>query len=247
MKDQPGFVEMYDRMILSPDMRALYGYSGFYNVGYWAPPVASLENACRALVQAHLDCVQAHGEIRQILDAGCGLGSGSAEIARHFSQAWVTAINISEAQIAQARQQHPRVDFQVMDACRIEFPTARFDLVLSIEAAFHFNTRVDFLKEAFRVLRPGGQLIYSDILFTHTEWVGKWSVPEANLIVNAADYDQQCRSVGFELQQRSNITAASWMGFCEYLRNVAGMPELAEGLQKSVLAYLLVGLRKPAD
>lgn len=247
MSDSLEFVEMYDRMILAPAMRALYGHSGFYNVGYWNPPAASLEGACRSLIQAHLDCVESPGEIRRILDVGCGLGSGSAAMASHFSRAWVTAINLSAAQIAYARQQHPLIDFQVMDACRMGFSTAHFDLILSVEAVFHFNTRADFLKEAFRVLHPGGQLIFSDILFTHTEWVGKWSVPEANLVMNTADYDQQCRSVGFEIQQRSDITAVSWAGFCEYLRTVAGMPELADGLQKSVLAYLLVSLRKPAD
>lgn len=247
MSQQPGFVELYDRMILAPAMRALYGHSGFYNVGYWSPPTSSLESACRALVQAHLDCVPFPGEVRQVLDAGCGLGSGSAAMARHFDQARVTAINLSEAQIAHAHQQHPAVDFQVMDACRMDFPAARFDLILSIEAAFHFNTRADFLKEAFRVLRPGGQLVLTDILFTNTEWVGKWSVPEANLILNPADYDRQCLSVGFELQQRSDITAVSWLGFCEHLRTVAGMPELAGGLKNSVVAYLLVCLRKPAE
>ena len=247
MSEQPGFVELYDRMILAPAMRAMYGHSGFYNVGYWLPGTVGLEDACRSLVRAHMDCVPSPGTVRQVLDAGCGLGSGSAEMARHFNQARVTAINLSEAQIAFARQQHPAVDFQVMDACRMTFPSARFDLVLSVEAVFHFNTRADFLKEAFRVLRPGGQLVFSDILFKSTEWVGKWSVPEANLIVNSADFDGQCRSVGFELQQRTDITAASWLGFCEHLRTGAGLPELAEGLRNSVLAYLLVNLRKPAE
>lgn len=242
-----GFVELYDRMILAPAMRAMYGHGGFYNVGYWSPGTVGLEEACRALVRAHLDCVPDPGAIRRVLDAGCGLGGGAAQMARHFNQAQVTAINLSEAQIASAREQHPEVDFQVMDACRMTFPSARFDLILSIEAAFHFNTRVDFLKEALRVLRPGGLLVLTDILFTNTEWVGKWSVPAANLILNPADYDRQCRSVGFELQQRTDITAASWMGFCEHLRTVAGMPELAEGLKNSVLAYLLVCLRRPAE
>ena len=248
MKNEPlpsvGFVEMYDNMILAPEMRAMYGNSGFYNVGDWSKDPKTLDVACHELVITHLDRVEKYSNPMKILDAGCGLGSGSAIIARRFSTAGVVAINVSEKQISFARQRYAGIDFQVMDATRMNFPPDYFDLIISIEAAFHFDTRTDFLKNAFSILRPGGQLIFSDILFNDTSWVGEWSVPGANLVTDTKDYKRLCTDTGFQLMACEDITPSSIKGFCNYLRNAAPMTALADGLESSVIAYLLVSLKK---
>ena len=239
-----GFIEMYDNMILAPEMRAMYGNSGFYNVGKWTKDPKTLAIACQELVIAHLDQVEKNSNPVKILDAGCGLGSGSAIIARQFSKAGVVAINVSEKQVSTARERYAGIDFQVMDATKMNFPSDYFDLIISVEAAFHFDTRTDFLKDAFRILRPGGQLILSDILFNNTFWVGEWSVPGANLVTDIKDYKRLYTDTGFQLMTCEDITQSSIKGFCNYLRNDATMAALADGLESSVIAYLFVSLKK---
>lgn len=238
------FIDRYDHMILSDAMKAMYGHSGFYNVGDWTNNPSSLEAACESLVIKHLDQVVIK-DPTMILDAGCGLGRGSGIIAQRFGNAQVVGINISEKQISFARAVHAGIDFQVMDATRMEFPDEHFDLIISIEAAFHFDTRKDFLDCAYRKLRPGGQLIFSDMLLNNTEWVGSWSVPAANVITNVNDYSKLCTGVGFKVLQCNDIKNFSINGFCKYLRSALQLTDLADGLENSVIAYLLTSLKKP--
>lgn len=239
-----GFIERYDHMILSETMKAMYGNSGFYNVGDWTNNHATLEAACEALVIKHLDQVAMQQDPIRILDAGCGLGTGSSVIARRFSNAHVVGINISEKQISFAQEVHAGIDFQVMDATRMEFPDEYFDLIVSVEAAFHFDTRKDFLDCAYRKLRPGGQLIFSDMLLNNTDWVGNWSVPAANLITDINNYTKLCIGAGFQLLQCIDIKHFSIKGFCNYLRTSMQLTDLADGLEDSVIAYLLTSLKK---
>lgn len=244
IKSSNTFIERYDHNILSTAIQKMYEKSGFYNVGTWESSPKSLKNACQALVRKHLELVDENSKIKKILDVGCGLGSTTNLIAQNFKNAEIIGINISEKQIAVAKDIYPDLDFQVMDATNLEFQDESYDLIISIEAAFHFNTRKDFLQQAFRVLRTGGQLIFTDMLFHNTNWVGNWSVPEANLVTDITLYNEMCQNVGFKLLSLQNIKNTTIKGFCQYLRQVENMSELANGLEESVIAYLITSLKK---
>lgn len=242
----PSFADQYDQMILAPAMRALYNETGFYNVGYWADAPATLGQACQALVAQHLQLVRPDARPATILDVGCGLGATTALLVQAYPAATVTGINLSARQVAYARQQVPGSLFRVMDAARMDFPPDSFDLLVSVEAAFHFNTRRDFLLEAHRVLRPGGQLIFSDLLLRTTDWVGNWSVPEANWLPDVTTYTRMLDRLPFANQYLMDVTAATWNGFCHHLYQQPGFQQLATGLEASAIAYLLVVLTKTA-
>lgn len=153
-------VEMYEPRFLSIRHRTFYGDSGYSNFGYWTDGAATGREACDRLLDRLLGRLTRPPE--RLLDVACGEGGTTARVHERFPAADLTAVNISPGQIGRAAARCPAARFLRMDATRLEFVDGSFDLVLCVEAAYHFNTRERFLREAFRVLRPGGTLLLTD-------------------------------------------------------------------------------------
>jgi MPBQ/MSBQ methyltransferase len=153
-------IEMYEPRFLSTRHRTFYGDSGYSNFGYWTDGTATGREACDQLLDRLLGMLPAPPAA--VLDVACGEGGTTARVHERFPAAAITAVNISPGQLARAAARCPAARFMRMDATRLEFAAASFDLVLCVEAAYHFNTRERFLREAFRVLRPGGTLLLTD-------------------------------------------------------------------------------------
>ena len=100
------------------------------------------------------------------LDVGCGVGATAGAIAKRCGLD-VTGIDVDPGQIEAARELevHPRLRFQVMDATKLQFHDAEFDIVASSMATHHIPGWERAFSEMIRVLRPGGYLIYSDFIF----------------------------------------------------------------------------------
>jgi 2-polyprenyl-3-methyl-5-hydroxy-6-metoxy-1,4-benzoquinol methylase len=96
----------------------------------------------------------------QILDAGCGNGFFSGQLAALGHE--MTALDISESGIAHIRDAHANVRAEVRsvyDSLDDLVPDGGFDLVLSSEAIEHLYAPHDFLLNIARALRLGGWII----------------------------------------------------------------------------------------
>lgn len=141
--------------------------------GYWensapAGGVADYGAAAERLTRRVCDAARITDSMR-VLDVGCGVGGTLASLNGRCANLTIMGLNIDGRQLEWARQHViPRgrnvVGFIGGDACRLPFADGSFDVVLAVECIYHFPSRTAFLKEAHRVLRPGGRLTFSDFV-----------------------------------------------------------------------------------
>ncbi len=99
------------------------------------------------------------GPGKKVLDVGCGPGVFTARYAR--SGADVVGIDFSEQMIGIARDQFPRIDFQIADAERLPFGDDVFDLVVGVHIVHHLaRPRVAF-ESICRVTKQGGHFAFT--------------------------------------------------------------------------------------
>jgi ubiquinone/menaquinone biosynthesis C-methylase UbiE len=95
------------------------------------------------------------------LDVATGTGFTAAALSPHVAH--VTGIDVTGEMLDEARKLArseglTNVDFQPGDALHMKFAEASFDIVTTRRATHHFNDVPRFIREAKRVLRPGGRL-----------------------------------------------------------------------------------------
>jgi len=107
---------------------------------------------------------------KRLLEIGCGLGTDLLQFARAGAQ--VTGIDLTPASVDLARKRFSLYgipgDFQVADAENLPFPDESFDVVYSFGVLHHTPDTQRAIDEAYRVLRPGGEIV---VMLYH-----KWSV-----------------------------------------------------------------------
>lgn len=259
--DKNEWISRFDDLICSPSIREFYGEREFFNVGYWLSHTQDQQEASSTLMEKLLEFIP--NKQGTILDIGCGLGATTHYLLKYYPLTAIVGINISPTQIARSLFNFPEGKFLLMDAVEMDFADDSFEQIICVEAAFYFNTRRQFLQEAWRVLKPGGTLILSDLSFATTELLGDWTVPQANTVKDMAEYQNLYQQAGFKNVQFVEVTEECWFRHFRHLKSWL-TEELQSGkldeetynlnikpldnlLSSSVITYWLVAAQKPVN
>lgn len=147
----------------------------------------------------------------RVLDAGCGVGGTALWLAAHYGVS-VIGVNVQPKHLREARARAARHDagsrllFSAQDFTELGIRSEAVDVVWALESVCHASDKAGFVREAYRVLRPGGRLMMADFFLpTSTltpeeqshidEWTSGWALPSLAVV---PDLQKMFAAVGFQ-------------------------------------------------
>jgi ubiquinone/menaquinone biosynthesis C-methylase UbiE len=255
-------------------------HGGYLNFGLWEGGISDYVAAAENLVRRCGALLGLDGE-SHLLDVACGMGTQDIFLWRQFGPKRIDALDVTWEHVEHGRARaarwacEDRVRFHHGTATRLPFPDGHFTHVLCIEGIVHFDTREHFLREALRVLRPGGVIALADYTLKRAPrlWesvlldiaLSLWKVPRVNFVPPAAYREQLTRS-GFRNIEVSEVGASTIPGYFIEQRRPETIREISKrrgflagrlgividfavylGHWRGVIDYVIVRAEKPAE
>jgi len=107
-------------------------------------------------VQAGLELLARQSSAQRVLEVGCGTGHWLGILQPFVRQA--VGVDMSRPMLGQAQARDVPAGLVQGRAGRLPFSNATFDLVVCVNALHHFDSVTGYLRDACRLLRPGGAL-----------------------------------------------------------------------------------------
>jgi sarcosine/dimethylglycine N-methyltransferase len=188
-----------------------------------------------------------------VLDIGAGYGGAARRLATRFGCS-VTCLNISEVQNDTNRYKNDRLglseQIRVIHGVFESIPegNSSFDVVWSQDAILHSHQRAQVLEEVFRVLKPGGEFVFTDPMQADNVAEGSLQAVYDRLglpdLATFRFYRETASAIGFEVIDQVDLTTnlrTHYLRVAEELE--ANYNELRKGASKEYVDKMLIGLR----
>jgi cyclopropane fatty-acyl-phospholipid synthase-like methyltransferase len=179
-----------------------------------------------------------------ILDVGCGVG-GSTRRLSHEIGCFVTGIDLSNEYIDAAERltqlldMQERVKFHTASALDLPFDDNTYDGAWSIQMNMNVEDKLGWLKEVYRVLKPGSRIVLYEVcgnkntpVYFPVPWAQDSSM---SFLVPPAMFRDVIVSAGFDIEAWNDKTDLAKKAFAHMVEPV-GEPDLPE-----LGVHLLVG------
>ncbi|KAF9976562.1 hypothetical protein BGZ73_008317 [Actinomortierella ambigua] len=237
----------------------------WFNMGLWPEKSElqqrttrlAFRDACKALVRKVVHGIDIN-EQSSILDVGFGCGDQDVFMAQQYKPGRITGITIEPIQHHAAEQlvKHSdvgdtKIALYIADASKLpEFLSSHtevlggapgtkeasfFTHVVSIDSAYHYRTRRQFLENAFQYLHPGGvgRLAMADMVLAKpvpTSAVGQWvfnkvfdamQIPPTNM-KPLAEYRRDLEETGFQDIEIECVEERVFAGLADHIEAQLG-------------------------
>lgn len=141
------------------------------HVGLYDHAEEPIFDASRRTVEQMAAHLNGLGPDSRVIDVGAGYGGSARYLAREYG-CEVVALNLSEVENERDRQMNREQGLdhliEVVDASfeDLPYPDDSFDFVWSQDAMLHSGERAKVIDEVARVLKPGGEFVFTDPMQT---------------------------------------------------------------------------------
>ena len=244
------------------------------HIGIYDTPGISVTEASRLTVELMKECLGELSAKSRVIDIGSGYGGAASYLAQNTGCS-VSCANISKVENDRNRAMSKQkgldhlIEVFEADFEDLPFAEASFDFAWSQDALLHGGNREQALAEIYRVLKPGGEFVFTDPMQSDHA-----SPDELELVLKRihlkdlgsfAAYEAAALKLGFQVIEKRDLTPQLIMHYqtinAELLRKYDKLLEhcsqhyldrMSEGLTNWVnagnrgqLAWGIIHLKKP--